>query len=174
MAGLARWWSRLSPNARLVVGLVIICLVGLAGLTPKTVLGMTIPWPYAALWGAAGWGAAGMSFRPMIFLALLGVAQDVASNAPIGAFMLVNLAAYGASATMAEAFDIEGDLGARAAAPALSIGAGFFTLWLIASGTADHAVRVGPILGAFVVTLGAYYLAARAFWIGGDLQGRRA
>ncbi len=160
-------WSRTPPSARLAVGAIIIAVVGSLGLTPKSIFGWPLPWPYAAMWGAVGWGASGLSYRPMIVLTLFGFAQDIAFEAPLGCFMLVNLTAYGLSAAAAAAWDVRGDVGAQAVTPAAVIGAGFAVLWLLASGVADYPVTVAPLAVAYLATLGLYYPFEQLFLLGG-------
>ncbi len=165
-SAIAQTWAKWGPNRRFAAGAALIALVGVLGLTPKAVGGMDLPWPYAALWGAAGWGAAGLSFRPMFALAAFGVAQDLFIAGPIGSFMLVNLAAYGVSAAIAQSFDVYGDPAARILAPCAAIGAGVAALWVLASGTADYAVKAAPLAAVFVSTALIYFLVAPVFRLG--------
>lgn len=160
-------WSRTGPTGRLIVGAIIISLFGLSGLSPITVLGVTVPWPHAALWGAAGWGAAGLSFRPMLVLVVLGLAQDISYNAPLGSFILVNLAAYGLSASAQSAFDTERDPILGMLIPVTAIIAGFAVLWMLASTEAAHVVRVIPLFVQMLMTLALYFPLSRIFRLGG-------
>ncbi|MFT5932479.1 MAG: hypothetical protein ACI93G_001568, partial [Hyphomonas sp.] len=94
-------WSQTGPTPRLLFGAFAIAAIGLLGLTPKTLFGLSIAWPYAALWGAVGWGRVGLSLRPMVFLIIFGLIQDISFNAPLGCFVIVNLVVYGFSAWIA-------------------------------------------------------------------------
>ena len=160
-------WSRTGPNARLLVGAIIIALVGLIGLTPKSLFGLDLIWPYAALWGAAGWASAGLSLRPMLILCVFGMAQDISYHSPIGSFMLVNLATYGAASLAGGTLDVEGDPTKALLVAAFSMAVGFAVMWFMASATADHVVRLLPILLVFVVTLLLFVPFARLFRLGG-------
>ena len=178
MAGLrvkakqASSWSRTGPTGRLIIGTIIISIVGIFGLMPIKLLGVTITWPYAALWGAAGWGMAGLAFRPMLILAALGLAQDVSFNAPIGSFILVNLVAYGLSASAQGTFDTKRDPILGTLIPVTVIVAGFSVLWLLASTESDHAVRFVPLLMAMFVTLALYFPLSGLFHLDGAVRKR--
>ncbi len=160
-------WSRTGPTGRLIVGAIIISLVGLSGLSPIQVFGMTLAWPHAALWGAVGWGLAGLSFRAMLVLAILGLFQDVSFNAPLGSFILVNLTTYGLAAAAQGSLDMERDPILGLLIPAASICAGFAVLWLLASTESDHPVRALPVIAALIMTLLLYYPLARLFHLRG-------
>jgi hypothetical protein len=108
-------WARTTPVTRLVVGTLLIALIGFIGQTPKSIFGFELIWPYAALLGAAGWGLSGHRFSPMIVLIVLGLIQDVNSEASLGCFVLVNLSVYGLCAFAAESFDVGNDPVLRAA-----------------------------------------------------------
>lgn len=159
-------WSQTGPTLRLVVGVCLIAVIGLVGLTEKTLFGVAVPWPHAALWGAVGWGAVGLSLRPMAALTLLGFAQDIAFVAPLGCFVLVNLSIYGLSAAVSESIDPETDPLISWLAPVALIAAGFFALWIIASSVADHAVQVWPLLLAYFSTAGLYFVVGGVFRLG--------
>ncbi len=159
-------WSRTGPTLRLVVGAVLIAAIGLLGLTEKTLFGVTVPWPHAALWGAVGWGMVGLSLRPMLALTLLGFAQDIAFVAPLGCFVLVNLSIYGLSAAVSDAIDPETDPFLSWLAPIALTAAGFLGLWIIASSVADHAVQAWPLLLAYFSTVGLYFFVGGIFRLG--------
>lgn len=160
-------WARTNPNTRLVAGAALIALVGLIGLTPKTVFGLGIVWPYAALWGAAGWASAGLSIRPMLILCVFGIAQDISFASPFGSFMLVNLATYGAAALVGETLDVEADPVKAMLVAAFAMAVGFALMWFMASAKADHAVRVLPRLLEFAMTLLIFLPVAPLFRLGG-------
>jgi len=166
-------WSRTGPNARLVFGAFVIIVIGFMGQTPKSVLGFDIIWPHAALLGAAGWGMAGLSLRPMLILIMLGLAQDIGLEAPLGCFVMVNLSAYGLSALAAENLELDNDPMLAVIVPAFVIAAGFIVLWIISSASANHPVTFRPLVGACVTTLGLWLVASRLFDLGLG-QGRAA
>jgi len=160
-------WSQVSPTYRLVFGFLVIGVVGLLGQTPKSVFGLQLIWPHAALWGAVGWAAAGLSIRPMLCLCVLGIAQDISFDGPIGVFWLVNLATYGVAAWLGETFDVEGDPVNAVLVAAFAMFAGFFVLWLLASGTANHGVRILPRVQEWLLTLLVFLPFAPLFRLGG-------
>ena len=159
-------WSGLGPSLRLFVGFLIVGLVGFFGLTEKSLFGIALPWPHAALWAAVGWGMVGLSLRPMLALVLLGLFQDVAFVAPLGCFVLVNLAVYGMSAAIVDAIDPDTDPVLSWLVPIGLIGIGFIGLWIIASSVADHAVQVWPLLLAYLSTAGLYFFVSGLFRLG--------
>lgn len=170
------FWRSLGPTPRLVIGFLVICVVGIFGLTEKSLFGIAIPWPHAALWGAVGWGMVGLSLRPMLALTVLGFAQDVAFVAPLGCFVLVNLAIYGMSAALVNAIDPDTDPVLSWLAPVGLIGVGFFGLWIVASSVADHAVQVWPLLLSYLTTAGLYFFISGLFRLGrapGEAAGQR-
>jgi hypothetical protein len=76
----------------------VLLLTVLAGLT--SAFGMQAGmagawWPIAGLWLAAGLASFGLSVWVAICLMLLGIAMDFMGEAPIGAWSLALLAAYG-------------------------------------------------------------------------------
>lgn len=160
-------WSRVQPSARLWIGFALIAIVGLLGQTPKSVFGLQLIWPHAALWGAVGWASAGLSVRPMILLCVLGVAQDISFDGPIAVFWLVNLATYGLAAQLGETFDVENDAVQALMVAAVAMAAGFLVLWLLASGTANHGVRIWPRLQEWALTLLLFLPLAPLFRLGG-------
>jgi|TARA_R110002020_G_scaffold406378_2_gene616415 hypothetical protein len=159
-------WSSTGPTPRLLFGAFAIAAVGLLGLTPKTMFGLSIAWPYAALWGAVGWGRVGMSLRPMILLIAFGLIQDISFNAPLGCFVIVNLVVYGFSAWIAGMFDVMNEPLVAIIAPVLQFISGFLVLWLMASALEDHAVRATPLFAAFLTTGVIYAACHRLFDLG--------
>lgn len=160
-------WSRVRPSYRLWIGFGLIALIGLLGQTPKSFFWVQAIWPHAALWGAVGWASAGLSVRPMIMLCMLGVAQDISFDGPIGVFWLVNLATYGLAAQLGETFDVETDAVRALMVAAVSMAAGFIVLWFLASGTANHGVRVIPRIQEWGLTLVLFLPLAPIFRLGG-------
>jgi len=167
-------WSHTGPSGRLVFGVFLITVVGLWGLTPKTVFGVVLAWPHAALWGAVGWGRVGLSMRVVALLIVFGLLQDITFNAPLGCFVIVNLIVYGLSTAAASTFDMKQDTLMSFIVPAGLFFVGFFVLWILASSFADHAVRVMPLLAYMLATGLTYVLVADLFDLGrrpGTLSG---
>ena len=146
-------WQRTRPSARLLVGIMIITLVGLSGLTRKSLFGVEMIWPYAALWGAVGWASVGLAVRPMIVLAGFGIAQDVSFNAPIGSFVLVNLSTYAVAATLSETFDVESDPVRALLVSSVSMAAGIFVLWMLSGGVTEQVALLAPLVSVYLLTL---------------------
>ena len=159
-------WSQTGPTPRLLFGAFAIAAIGLLGLTPKTLFGLSIAWPYAALWGAVGWGRVGLSLRPMLLLIIFGLIQDISFNAPLGCFVIVNLVVYGFSAWIASMFDVMHEPLVAVIAPVLQFVSGFLLLWLMASALEDHAVRATPLVAAFLTTGVIYAVAHKMFDLG--------
>lgn len=173
----SRLWGQTGPTVRLLTGTVVAVAIGVAGLTPKTLFGTELVWPYAAMVAAIGWGRSGLAFRPMLILILLGVAQDVSADAPLGTFGFINLAAFGLSAFIARLFDRERSPFITTVAPILIYAAGFSLVWLFASFTSGHLVQMSPLIKAFTVTYILHIIAAPVFDLGrqvGPLTGNAA
>lgn len=160
------WWVRARPRLRLLVGAAIVAVIGLAGLTPNVMFDIALSWPYAALIAAAGWGRSGLGFGPIIALILFGVAQDITSDAALGAHALVNLLAFGFSALVSQTFDSQRSQSMAYGLPILSIGLGVFLVWLLASISGGHAERVTPMLAVFLSTVFVHMIAAPIFDLG--------
>ncbi|MEL6323607.1 MAG: hypothetical protein AAGJ29_04780 [Pseudomonadota bacterium] len=160
-------WERTGPNTRLMVGATIISFVGLLGLTPNRFLSIELIWPYAALWGAAGWATVGLALRPMFILAIFGVAQDVVLQAPIGTYLLVNLATYGIVAAFSDSLDIINEPANALAVSALAMAGGMVIVWIVASSRADQAMRITPLLGIYLTTLLLFVPFSGLFRLGG-------
>ena len=174
---IARVWSETGPTLRLVLGALVAIVIGLAGLTPKTLFGTELIWPYAAMVAAIGWGRSGLAFRPMAILVLLGIAQDVSADAPLGTFGFINLAAFGLSSFISRVFDRERSPLITTVAPIFIYAAGFGLVWLFASFTSGHIVQVSPLIKAFSVTYILHIVAAPVFDLGrrvGPLAGNPA
>ncbi|MDX1292809.1 MAG: hypothetical protein R3265_08365 [Hyphomonas sp.] len=168
-------WSQTGPTPRLLFGAFAIATIGLLGLTPREFFGFSIAWPYAALWGAVGWGRVGLSLRPMILLILFGLVQDVTFHAPLGCFVILNLLAYGASAAIADMFDVMNEPLVAILSPVLLFSGAFLLLWLMASTLEDHPVRVLPLFASLLTTGLAYAVFQKVFDLGrrpGELAGQ--
>lgn len=159
-------WSQMAPSARLAFGAFFIALCGAIGMLPREFFGMSIAWPYAALWGAMGWGRVGLSLRPMMLLLLFGLMQDIVSNAPLGCFAVINLVVYGLSAFIADQTDGMRDALVAAIGPAVMLAAALLMVWIFASVTSNHLVRSSPILMSILSTGVVYLLAYRMFDLG--------
>ena len=168
-------WSQSGPTPRLLFGAFVIATIGLLGLTPKEFFGLSIAWPYAALWGAVGWGRVGLALRPMFILIVFGLVQDVTFHAPLGCFVMLNLIAYGASAAIAEAFDVMNEPLIAILSPILLFTGAFLTLWLMASALEDHPVRMVPLIASLMTTGLVFAVAHKIFDLGrrpGELAGQ--
>jgi hypothetical protein len=159
-------WSQSGPSPRLIFGAAIIAIVGVLGMTPKELFGLTLAWPFAALWGAIGWGRAGLSLRPMILLVIFGLMQDIISNAPLGCFALINLLVYGLSAGIADQTDGMRDALVAVVGPAVLLIVAFLLIWGFASITSDHLVRSWPLFTNFFMTGLIYSFANQMFDLG--------
>lgn len=150
--GVLMHWQMAGPNTRLMLGTSLVVVIMLFGLTPRTVFGMDLAWPYAALVAAVGWARVGLSIRPMLVLCALGFLQDLVSMAPLGCFVMVNLITYGLYTVMAGALDTAHDPVLARLLPFVSLLAGVMSVWLIASTLADHAVSLLPLIGVWITT----------------------
>jgi len=162
----SRWWHGSRARVRLVVGVLLVAVIGLTGLTPNVLFGETLSWPYAALIAAVGWGRSGLAFTPMAALLLFGFAQDVTASAPLGCFALVNLAAYGVSSGFSQTFDIERSQGMNYGLPLVILVFGMILVWLLASFSSNHVVRAVPLISAFLATVFLHMLIAPVFDLG--------
>lgn len=164
--GLASIWREAGPTSRLIIGTALVVAIGLLGLTPKTLLGTQLTWPFAAMVAAVGWGRSGLGFRPMFLLILLGFAQDVSADAPLGTFGFINLCAFGLSSLISGVFDRERSPFITTIAPIFLYAAGFAIVWLFASFTSGHLVQFSPLVNAFIVTYITHVLIAPIFDLG--------
>jgi hypothetical protein len=165
---LAMRWENARPRARLLVGAVIVLLIGMVGLTPKSLFGVTLAWPYVGLIAAVGWGRSGLRFGPMIFLLMFGFAQD-ASQAPWGSHGLASLLTYGLTAMVSQMVDTERTPLLSFLLPVISLFFGITLVWIAASISSGHVVRVTPMLTAYFATLVVHMLIAPLF----ELSARR-
>lgn len=168
-------WSQSGPTPRLLFGAFVIATVGMLGLTPREFFGFQVAWPYAALWGAVGWGRVGLSIRPMLLLIAFGLVQDVTFHAPLGSFVILNLLAYGASAAIADTFDVMNEPLVAILAPVILFSGAFMLLWLMASALEGYPVRILPLIASLMTTGIVYALAHRMFDLGrrpGELAGQ--
>lgn len=166
LSAIARIWEETGPTSRFLIGTLLLAAIGLIGLTPKSLLGTELIWPYATLVAAVGWGRSGLGFRPMAVLILFGFAQDVSAYAPLGCFGFINLATYGGSALIARAFDRDRSPLITTVAPVLLYLIAFLLVWLFASFSGNHMVQVSPLMNVFVVTYILHILVAPVFDLG--------
>ena len=165
-SGFGRIWAEAGPTSRLLAGTLLVIAIGLVGLTPKSVFGTELIWPYAALIAAMGWGRSGLAFRPMIVLMLLGVVQDVTAYAPLGCFGFINLTAFGMSALIHYHFDRDRSPIITTLSPILVYAAGFALVWLFASFNSNHMVQLSPLVSAYAVTYALHIVIAPVFDLG--------
>ena len=165
-AGLLKLWSEAGESSRLAAGTLLVVVIGLIGLTPKSVFGAELTWPYAAMVAACCWGRSGLAFRPMAVLLLLGFAQDVSAYAPLGCFGFINLTMLGLSTLVHRSFDRERAPGITTLSPILIYAVGFFLVWLFASFNSNHIVQATPLVQAYVVTYIFHIITAPAFDLG--------
>lgn len=158
-------WQRTGPTGRLLVGVLIIALVTLAGLTPKYVFGMELVFPYMGLIAAIGWGRAGFALAPMIFLLIFGFADDV-SQAPWGSHGLANLLTYGFAASLFQTFDIERNPLMNIGLPFVCTLVGIVLIWTLASVSLGQPARAAPLVSAFIATIFVQSFAAPLFDLG--------
>jgi len=156
-------WQRAGPTPRLLAGTLVVIAIGFAGLSPRSVMGVELAWPYGGLCAAIGWSRIGLSLRPMAMLVMLGLAQDISFNAPLGCFAIVNLMTYGVHAAASETLELERDLVMARLVSLAGLAFGFFVVWLIASALSGQAARVMPLLAAWVSSVLTYALIHPVF-----------
>lgn len=113
-------------------------------------------WPVAGLWAAAALAPYGLSVWVAGWLIVLGVVMDLMSEAPVGAWPLALISAYGVALV---AWDRQPPVPVVAAEAAAVIG-GLIAAWLAlmaAGGVSGHAgfARAG-VTGDFLVTAMLY------------------
>jgi hypothetical protein len=133
----------------------VLLLVVLAGLT--TAFGMragmvAVWWPIAGLWLAAGLAAFGLSVWVAGCLLMLGLAMDFMGDAPIGAWPLALLGAYGVALV---AWDRQPPIPV-VGAEAISVLGGFvvamIALGVAASIAGEPGFSRGALTGDFIMT----------------------
>lgn len=162
---LALRWEGARPRTRLAFGAVFVIVIGMVGLTPKSLFGLPLAWPYLGLIAAVGWGRSGIGFAPMALLLLFGFAQD-ASQAPWGSHGLANLLTYGLAAMVTQMADTERSPILSFVLPVVTLFVGITLVWLVASISSGHVVRVTPLLTAYFATLVVHMVIAPLFDLG--------
>ena len=162
---LAVRWEAARPRLRLLIGALVVLVIGMVGLTPKSFFGVPLAWPYVGLIAAVGWGRSGIAFGPMVLLVLFGFAQD-ASQAPWGSHGLANLLIFGLSAMVHQMFDTERTPFLSFILPVVTLFSGIALVWIVASISSGHIVRVTPLLTAYFATLVVHMLIAPLFDLG--------
>lgn len=160
---LARWWRGRGGNTRLGVGILAVLILWWISLDTVVLFGVEVPWPIGLLVAAMGWARVGLSMRPMASLVALSVLFDLGVNAPIGSYLIVALVTYGVHAAAGSALDLEHDPFLNGILPFVSLVAGLFVLWILASASAGHATRLAPIVSAGLATAVAYSVLAPLF-----------
>ena len=140
-------------TVRIIIGTLVVIIAGMVQQSPLVMSSPELPWPNVALWAAAGWGLTGLAIRPMLLLIAFGFAQDIQVDAPVGAFIVVNLVAFGASAFLAQRMEREVSDGMGLFYALLAILAGFIAMTLLAVAVTQSSPRLLPILGDLGVTL---------------------
>ena len=163
--GMVLRWENARPRSRLLIGALLVIAVGMVGLTPRSLFGVPLAWPYLGLIAAVGWGRSGMGFGPMALLLLFGFAQD-ASQAPWGSHGLANLLTYGLSAAVSQMADTERSPMLSFALPVVTLFFGITLVWLLASVSSGHVVRITPMLTAYFATLVVHMVIAPLFDLG--------
>lgn len=158
-------WDGARPRTRLIFGAMFVILIGMVGLTPKSLFGLPLAWPYLGLIAAVGWGRSGIGFGPMVLLVLFGFAQD-ASQAPWGSHGLANLLTYGLAAMVTQMADTERSPLLSFVLPVVTLFVGITLVWLVASISSGHVVRVTPMLTAYFATLVVHMVIAPLFDLG--------
>lgn len=166
---LALRWENAPPRWRLAIGALIVTVIGLVGLTPKSFFGVPLAWPYVGLIAAVGWGRSGLGFGPMILLLLFGFAQD-ASQAPWGSHGLANLLTYGLAAAVSQMADTERTPLLSFLLPVVTLLFGMLLVWVVASVSSGHLVRVTPMLTAYFATLVVHMLISPLFELSGSTR----
>jgi hypothetical protein len=140
-------------------------------------MGAAVPfglWPVAGLWMAAGFASVGLSVWVAAWLIVVGVAMDLMSEAPVGAWPLALICAYGVALMgwsrtppmpiwIAEAIAVLGGL----VVAALALG--------VAGGVAGHqGFSRGAFMYDFMLTA-VMYLGARLVLVPASIrrEGRR-
>lgn len=158
-------WEAARPRSRLLIGVLVVALIGMVGLTPKSLFGVPLAWPYVGLIAAVGWGRSGIGFGPMVVLVMFGFAQD-ASQAPWGSHGLANLLTFGLSAMVHQMFDTERTPFLSFILPVVTLFSGITLVWFVASISSGHFVRVTPMLTAYFATLVVHMLISPLFDLG--------
>lgn len=117
---------RLVEGSALVLGLSALLLV------PARIGPFPFPWPLALIWVAYSWSAAGPTIRATIALFILGLWHDALTGGPIGAWVLIGFAAYGAALAQRRWVAFEGQAASFAGCGLAAIAAGFATVLLAA------------------------------------------
>lgn len=133
----------------------VLVLVILAGLTAAFGMraGMvTVWWPIAGLWLTAGLAAFGLSVWVAGCLLALGVAMDLMGDAPVGAWPLALLAAYGVALVAWDRQPPIPVVGAEAISVIGGILAAGIALNVAASIAGEPGFARGALTGDFIIT----------------------
>jgi hypothetical protein len=140
----------------------VLLLVVVAGLT--TAFGMhagfvNLWWPIAGLWLSAGFAAFGLSVWVAICLTMLGVAMDYMTEAPIGAWPLALLSAYGAAVVFWDRQPPIPVVWAEVLAVFGGLFAAFIALGVAGSIAGHPGFARNALTGDFIITAALYPLA---------------
>lgn len=144
---------RSGRTIRILIGTLVVIVAGVISQSPLILESPEWPLPNVALWAAAGWGLTGLALRPMLLLIVFGFAQDIQIGAPIGASIVVNLAAFGAAAYMSQRTERETNDAGGLLYASLAIIVGFIALVLLAMTVSQSSPRLLPLFGDLGVTL---------------------
>lgn len=154
---------RSGRSVRILSGLGLVALLGVADQFRLEQGWSNLAWPNAALWAAAGWGLSGLAIRPMLLLVLIGLAQDIVLRAPLGAFVVVNLAAFGTAAFLTRRQDRDGGTARGLLFGFLAILAGFAALTALAVTANEGSPRLPALIADVSVTLIGFVLVFPLF-----------
>jgi hypothetical protein len=136
-------------------------------------------WPVGGLWAAAAWAAIGLSLWSALWLVALGLVGDVLTEAPLGAWPLAFLAAYGAGLAAWRLFAPEdadrAQLNQRLAAEGVALvlgGALAVAALALAGGVSGRSGFASDAVIDDILLTAALYPIARFFLIPSQWRGR--
>lgn len=160
---IARRWRATGPNWRLAAGVALVIVLWWAGLDTVVIAGVLVPWPIGLMVAAMGWARVGLAMRPMLALVGLSLLFDLGYNAPFGSYMIAALATYGVQAAAESALDLDYDPLMHGLLPFVSLFAGLFVLWILASASAGHLARFTPLALSGLATALAFTVLSPIF-----------
>ncbi len=155
---------------KLLLGTLLVIIAGMLQQTQPVLAGPAIPWPNVALWAAAGWGLSGLAIRKVALLMVFGLVQDILLNAPLGAFVLVNLSALGVSAWLSGRNERDGTDARGLLHAMIAILAGYGVTVFLAMTINEASPRLLPVMGDLGVTILLFLLVFPVFNLPQDDQ----